>query len=406
MDSLITAAARALSAGDALGALKRVALRSDAPALALRGIAMAQMGDLDRAKELLRAAATAYGPKEPIARARCTLAQAEIALVSRDLGKPMRGLETARRVLAEMGDTANSAHAGYLEARRLLLLGALDDADAVLNTVDRDDLPPASRSGYWLVSAGIALRRIRTKPAENALSKAKAQADAFGAPALKAEVERAVRSLREPAARVITRDGEQRLILKEVEDLLAKDHLIVDACRNNPFKSSSRGASRGLAQMTAAYGSIVGYATAPGQIADDGDGVNSPFSKALSRAIRAPGLTIEEVLKQTRRDVFDATAGRQVPWVSSSLIGEFSFSRPSSEPARAKPVVTAALATSANRGAEVAAVPAAKGPSFDCRKASTRVEKTICGIKQSDTIMSPKSSLALVPSGAAARASS
>lgn len=156
--------------------------------------------------------------------------------------------------------------------------------------------------------------------------------------------------------------------------------ILLDACRNNPFKSSSRGASRGLAQMTAAYGSIVGYATAPGQIADDGDGVNSPFSKALSRAIRAPGLTIEEVLKQTRREVFDATAGRQVPWVSSSLIGEFSFSRPSSEPARAKPVVTAALEASASRSAKTAAVPAAKGPSFDCRKASTRVEKTICGV--------------------------
>src|SRR5262250_144147 len=99
MDALITAAARALAAGDPLGALKRIALRDDAPALALRGIAMAQLGDLSRARTLLRAAARAFGPKEAVARARCVVAEAEIAIVARDLGWPAHALEAARATL-------------------------------------------------------------------------------------------------------------------------------------------------------------------------------------------------------------------------------------------------------------------------------------------------------------------
>src|SRR3984957_7295572 len=99
MDSLITAAARALAAGDVLGALKRVALRDDAPALALRGIAMAQLGDLVRAKALLRSAAQAFGPREPVGGSRCIVAEAEIALVSRDLGFPAQALDAARKTL-------------------------------------------------------------------------------------------------------------------------------------------------------------------------------------------------------------------------------------------------------------------------------------------------------------------
>src|SRR3954454_24752123 len=100
MDSLITAAARALAAGDPLGALKRVALRDDAPALALRGIAMAQLGDLVRAKALLRHAARAFGPKEAVARARCVVAEAEVALASRDLAWSAKTLYAARTTLA------------------------------------------------------------------------------------------------------------------------------------------------------------------------------------------------------------------------------------------------------------------------------------------------------------------
>src|SRR5579872_1684800 len=119
MDSLITAAARALAAGDILGALKRVALRNDAPALALRGIAMAQLGDLDRAKALLRRAAKAFSPREVVSRARCAVAESEIALVSRDLGAVGNALEAARATLEEHGDLLNAAHARCLAVRHL-----------------------------------------------------------------------------------------------------------------------------------------------------------------------------------------------------------------------------------------------------------------------------------------------
>ena len=232
MDSLITAAARALSAGDPLAALKRVALRDDAPALALRGIAMAQLGDLTRARELLRSAARTFGPKEPMARARCVVAEAEIALVSRDLGRSLQTLNAARAVLEASGDRTNAAHAGYLEARRLLLIGRLDEAEELLDEFDVGALPRASQVGRELVMAGIAIRRIRTEPARTALERARRAAENARIPALAAEVDQAVRAFEAPAARFITRDVERLLHLDEVETLLASDTLIVDACRN------------------------------------------------------------------------------------------------------------------------------------------------------------------------------
>src|SRR3954465_7165520 len=125
MESLITAAARALQAGDPLGALNRVALRNDAPSLALRGIAMAQLGDLTKAKTLLRSAARAFGPKEAVARARCVVAEAEIALVSRDLNWPANTLAAARATLEARGDRLNAAYARYIQVRRLVLIGHL-----------------------------------------------------------------------------------------------------------------------------------------------------------------------------------------------------------------------------------------------------------------------------------------
>jgi tetratricopeptide (TPR) repeat protein len=232
LDSLITAAARALAAGDPLAALKRVALRDDAPALALRGIAMAQLGDLARAKELLRNAARAFSPKETIARARCSLAEAEIALVSRDLGGPMQRLGPAWATLEAHGDRANAAHAGYLDARRLLLIGRLDESEQALDRLDAGALLPPSRTGYWLVAAGIAMRRIRAKPARAALDRAGRAARETGIPALAAEVDRASCALDAPAARMIARDGERLLGLADVEALIASDALVIDACRN------------------------------------------------------------------------------------------------------------------------------------------------------------------------------
>src|ERR1700732_432744 len=163
MDSLVTAAARALAAGDPLGALKRVALREDAPALALRGIAMAQLGDLVRAKALLRSAERAFGPKEAVARARCVVAEAEIALVSRVLGWPAKALDAARATLEEHGDRVNAAYARYLEVRRLLLIGRIDEAERTLAELDPTPLLPALSTAHELVVAGIAIRRLRTK---------------------------------------------------------------------------------------------------------------------------------------------------------------------------------------------------------------------------------------------------
>jgi hypothetical protein len=231
MDSLITAAASALAAGDPLGALKRVALRDDAPALALRGIAMAQLGDLVRAKDLLRSAARAFGPNEVVARARCVVAEAEVALASRDLGWPTKALDAARVTLEAHGDWVNAAHARYLEVRRLLLVGRLDEAERTLAVLDRAPLPPASRTVHELVVAGIAMRRIRTRVARSALSRAARAARAAAIPALTAEVEGASLVLNTPAARRIA-DGEERLLLlEEVEALLESKALVVDACR-------------------------------------------------------------------------------------------------------------------------------------------------------------------------------
>ena len=232
MDSLITAAARALAAGDPLGALKRVALRDDAPALALRGIAMAQLGEFGRAKELLRKATRAFSPKESVARARCVVAEAEVALASRDLGWPAKALDAARATLEEHGDLLNAAHARYLEVRRLLLIGRLDEAEIMLADFDAAPFPPASRTAYELVVAGIAMRRIRTKAARAALLRAERAARQAGIPALAAEVENASQVLNTPAARLIARGEERPLLLEEVEALLASKALVVDACRN------------------------------------------------------------------------------------------------------------------------------------------------------------------------------
>ena len=232
MDPLITAAARALATGDPLGALKRVALRDDAPALALRGIAMAQLGDLVRAKALLRSAARAFGPKEAVARARCVVAEAEIAVVSRDLGWPAKALDVARATLEAHGDRVNAAHARNLEVRRLLLIGRLDEAERTLAELDPTPLPPASRAAHELVVAGIAIRRLQTKAARAALTRAEHAAREADIPALTAEVESASIVMNTTAARLIARGEERPLLLEEVEALLASGAFVVDACRH------------------------------------------------------------------------------------------------------------------------------------------------------------------------------
>ncbi|MEO7886586.1 MAG: helix-turn-helix domain-containing protein [Polaromonas sp.] len=231
MDALITAAALALAAGDVLGALNRVALRNDAPALALRGIAMARLGDLERAKALLRSAARAFGTKEAVARARCAVAEAEIALVSRDLGWPVAALDAARLTLESHGDQANAAHAGLLQARRLLLIGRLDQAEQTLAGLDPAPLPPASKAAHAMVVAGLAVRRLHTQAARTAFAEAGRAAAQARIPALVAEVNSALLALNAPAARVVSQGEERALLLDEVEALLASNTLVIDACR-------------------------------------------------------------------------------------------------------------------------------------------------------------------------------
>ena len=231
MDSLITAAARALGAGDPLGALNRVALRDDAAALALRGIAMAQLGDLVRAKALLRSAARAFSPKEAVARARCVVAEAEIAFVSRDLGWSAKALDAARATLEAHGDRINAAHARNLEVRRLLLIGRLEEAERTLAELDPAPFPPAFRAAHELVAAGIAMRRLRIKTARAALDRAERAARDAAIPALIAEVESVSLILNTPAARLVARGKQQLLLPEEIEALLASTALVVDQSR-------------------------------------------------------------------------------------------------------------------------------------------------------------------------------
>jgi hypothetical protein len=235
MDSLIAAAARALTAGDALGALKRVALREDPPALALRGIAMAQLGEHPRARELLRRAARGFGAHEELARARCVVAEAEVALAMRDLGGSPRTLAAAAATLEARADRANALHARLIAVRRLLLLGRLDEAASALARLDVDvsarGLSPALLAVAELASAEIALRSLRTAPAHAALARAHAAAGRARVPALLAEVAEARATLERPAARRVQAGHELPLRLDEIETLFASGTLVLDACR-------------------------------------------------------------------------------------------------------------------------------------------------------------------------------
>jgi hypothetical protein len=231
MDSLIAAAARALAAGDALGALKRISLREDPPALALRGIAMAQLGELRRARELLRRAARGFGSHEDVARARCVVAEAEVALAMRDLGAAPRSLETAIATLEARADRGNALHARLIGARRLLLLGRLGEAAAALARIEARGLPPSLAAVAELTAAELALRSLRTGPARAALARAYDAASHAGVPALLTEVAQARAALERPAARRLSADGQRALRLEEAEALLASGALVLDACR-------------------------------------------------------------------------------------------------------------------------------------------------------------------------------
>ena len=200
---------------------------------------MAQLGDFVRAKALLKRAARSFGPREAVARARCVVAEAEIALVSRDLGWPAKALAAARATLETHGDRTNALHARQIEARRLLLIGRLDAAESELAAVGSAPRPPASRVVHELVAAGIAIRRLQTKAARAALAGAALAAGQAGIPSLTAEVERATRVLDMPAARLAAGGEACDLLLDDVERLLASEALVVDGFRYAVRRRSS-----------------------------------------------------------------------------------------------------------------------------------------------------------------------
>jgi hypothetical protein len=309
MDSAITAAGRALRGGDPLRALKRVALRDDPPALALRGIAMAQLGDLGRARELLRRAARGFGPSEPVARARCLTAEAEVALAARDLAWPSGGLTESVRTFAAHGDHENAAHARLLQIRRLLLLGQVDEA-ARANAMLKLRAGPARLAAVaGLVSFEIALRRGQAEPARMALAGAREAAERSGIQALGAEVEQAGQALVLPAARLVSAGEARSLNIAEVEAVLGSADLIVDGCR--------RTARRGervvrLSRRPVLFALLRGLAEAwPGEAARD-DLIQRAFGARRTNASHRARLRVE--LGRLRRELrplveIRATAG-------------------------------------------------------------------------------------------------
>jgi hypothetical protein len=233
MDPQLTEAARALAAGDPLSALKRVALRDDAPALALHGIAMAQLGDLARGGALLARAARRFGPRDAVARARCVIARAEIALATRALGAAGRdrALEAARATLEARGDRSNALHARLVAIRRLLLLGRVELAERARAGVELRGARPALVAIAELVAAQIALRRVHAGAARAALGRARDAALRARIPALSAEIDLAAAALEAPAARLVSSGAARPVALDEVEAVLASPALVVDAFR-------------------------------------------------------------------------------------------------------------------------------------------------------------------------------
>ncbi|MCA9706683.1 MAG: HTH domain-containing protein [Myxococcales bacterium] len=285
MDSAIDTAARALAAGDPLAALDRVALRDDAPGLALRGIAMAQLGELSRARALLLDAAREFGDAEPLSRARCVTARVEVALALRELGHDDAALAEAIEVLERHGDRINALHARLLELRRWLLLGRLDEAEAGYAALSLEGAPARLCAVAWLVEADVAMRKICANRAIRALDAAQRAARAAGVPALWAEIERARQRLGQPAAR-LHRGGQARgLRLDEVEEVLASDAIIVDACRRRVLRGAQRCS---LARRPVLFGLVLALARAwPGDVAREQLVVDVFEARSVNDSLRA-----------------------------------------------------------------------------------------------------------------------
>jgi hypothetical protein len=231
MDSALATAAQALSRGDPLLALKQVALRSDARALALRATALAQLGEYRAAKQLLERASRAFGPRDPLARARCTVALADVALASRELTFADAALARAISLLARAGDLVNARYGQLLRARHALARGELETASVQLSSADTAADSPVLAALLALSRAELAVRLLRPAAAVAALALAAAAARTAGVPALAAEVSAARQALRRPAARLVSESASRLLSLDQVAQLNASDRFVVDGCR-------------------------------------------------------------------------------------------------------------------------------------------------------------------------------
>ncbi|HEY6081579.1 MAG TPA: helix-turn-helix domain-containing protein, partial [Polyangiaceae bacterium] len=200
-------------------------------ALALRGIAMAQLGELGPAKALLRRAAQGFGAGEPVARARCIVAGAEVALALRELAGSERGLEDAVALLAKRGDAANAAFARLVQVRRLTLLGEVERAERVLGKLALAAAPPRLAALLSLAGADLAMKRVDSVRAEQLLVTAREAATRAGIAPLLSEVEKAENQLRAPVARLREGSEERLLVLRDLPAVWASSKLVIDACR-------------------------------------------------------------------------------------------------------------------------------------------------------------------------------
>ncbi|TPV95140.1 MAG: helix-turn-helix domain-containing protein [Myxococcales bacterium FL481] len=230
MDSAVSFAARALMAGKPLEALDQVALRDDAPALALRGAAMAQLGELPRARVLLRRAVGAFSAAERLARARAELALAEVAFALREFSV-LEGLPGTIAELEARGDRGNASHARLLRSRYLVLCGRLADARSELDRTPADHAHPLARAIYGLTQAELSIRAVAARRAQHELDAALAAAEALGVHALGAEIRRLRAGLYQPAARRWVVDHAVDADLFAVEEALNSPAVVVNACR-------------------------------------------------------------------------------------------------------------------------------------------------------------------------------
>lgn len=228
VDASVEAAAEALTRGDPLTALDLVALRRDAVCLALRGTAMAQLGDYASAKALLLQARDAGSG---LLGARTDVALAEVEVALRELTTDIEPLVRAGAVLQAAGDVHNASLATLVLARRALLLGRVTDAAKSRNALDLRGLPPRLQVIAELVSVEIGMRCGSASSARAALLRASEALVEAPVPGLRAEIDDAHRRLEQPAASILRDQVESKADLAAVEALATEDILVVDACR-------------------------------------------------------------------------------------------------------------------------------------------------------------------------------